>query len=112
MILEDEVIDVDYSDQIESGEEDCHCDDQGNLQILNDHQGKKHCGHSKKQVLNGDGSDIGVLVVVNIDQRVREGLDSWRFIGEILHNLVHGLPSLLGCFDIVIRDSQWLVLES
>lgn len=67
MVLEYQIVNVDNSNQIESGEENCDSNDQSQLEILHDNQGQKNNSDGKEQILNCNWTNISILIVVNVD---------------------------------------------
>lgn len=69
-------------------------------------------GEGEKEVLDCDGTDVGVLVVVDVEEGVREGRARGVEGAEVLHYFLDRLTGRLGGFDVVRGVPAGLVHEA
>lgn len=60
------------AEELEEHQEDAEADDHGDTQTAQDLKGEDHCSDSEHSILSKDTTNVGILVVEDIEERVGE----------------------------------------
>ena len=62
-----------YADQLKENHQHTNSDDHSNTQTAQNLKGKDNSGNTQQSILGQDSSDVGILIIENVKQRIGEG---------------------------------------
>lgn len=106
MILEQQIVKVHHTDQIERGDQYNGSDNESQSEVLDHDNGHKYDSESEQEIFDSYGPDVCVLIVVDVEQTVGECLCFWVVFGEIGCYFLDDLAGRLSCLDVVFRSAE------